>query len=182
MLLPRIKGWVLAWRLRLHGHKVGRNLISKDWNPFTCSLSSHRTITLGDNVIFGRNLQIWVKHGAELVMGDGCVLGGDSYVRASVSIRWGEHSGAAEHSSIRDANHGTDLGTDFMDQRSVYGPISIGRDVWIGAGCRILKGSKIPDGCVIGANSIVLEKSKLEPNCIYGGSPVRFLKKREAKE
>ena len=90
--------------------------------------------------------------------------------------------GVAEHSCVRDANHGTELGTDFMVQRSVYGPIVIGRDVWVGAGCRILKGATIPDGCVIGANSIVLEKSVLEPNCIYGGSPVRFLKRREAKE
>lgn len=182
MLLPKIKGCLLAWRLRLHGHKVGRNLRSKDWDPFTCSISSRRTITLGDNVFLGRNLQIWVKHGAELAIADRCVLCGDSYVRASVSIRIGEHSSIAEHSSIRDANHGTALGTDFMDQPSSYGPISIGRDVWIGAGCRILKGSKIPDGCVIGANSTVLEKSKLEPNCIYGGSPVRFLKRRQAQE
>ena len=182
MLPPRLKGWVLAWRLRLHGHKVGRNLRSKDWNPFTCSLSSHRTITLGDNVVFGRNMQIWVKRGAELILGDGCVFGGDSYVRASMSIRMGDHSGVAEHSSIRDANHGTELGIDILAQRSDHVPIAIGRDVWIGAGCRILKGATIPDGCVIGANSIVLEKSVLESNCIYGGSPVRFLKRREAKE
>ncbi len=182
MLPPRLKGWVLAWRLRLHGHKVGRNLRSKDWNPFTCSLSSHRTITLGDNVVFGRNMQIWVKRGAELILGDGCVFGGDSYIRASVSIRMGNHSALAEHSSIRDANHGTVLGSDVLTQHSVYGPIVIGRDVWIGAGCRILKGASIPDGCVIGANSVVLEKSVLEPNCIYGGTPVRFLKRRETQE
>ena len=127
-------------------------------------------------------MQIWVKRGAELILGDGCVFGGDTYVRASMSIRFGDHSGAAEHSSIRDSNHGTVLGVDFLAQRSESGPIVIGRDVWIGAGCRILKGATIPDGCVISANSIVLEKSKLEPNCIYGGSPVRFLKRREAKE
>ena len=182
MSLPKIKGRVLAWRLRLHGHKVGCNLRSDDWNPFACSLSSHRSITLGDNVFLGRNMRIWVKHGAELVLGDGCVLSGDSYIRASTSIRMGDHSAVAEHSSIRDANHGTALGSDVLAQHSVYGPIVIGRDVWIGAGSRILKGAAIPDGCVIGANSIVLETSVLEPNCIYGGSPVRFLKRREAKE
>ena len=76
MLLSKIKGWFLAWRLRLHGHKVGRNLISWDWNPFTCSLSSRRAITLGDNVVFGRNMHIWVKRGAEFVMGDGCINSG----------------------------------------------------------------------------------------------------------
>ena len=57
-------------------------------------------------------------------------------------------------------------------------PCHIGNDVWIGAGCRILKNAAIPDGCVIGANSVVLGKSALEPGGVYGGAPVRLLKRR----
>lgn len=176
--MHRVKGLTLALRLRLHGHKVGRGLASAMWNPFDCSLSSRRRIEIGDDVRFGRNMCIWVKRGAELVIGDGFIFTGDSYVRAAHSIRLGDHGSMAEFSSMRDSNHGTAAGTYCMSQPSAHGAITVGRDVWIGAGCRILMGATIPDGCVIGANSMVLRSSVLEPGGIYGGSPVKFLKWR----
>ena len=37
------------------------------------------------------------------------------------------------------------------------GDIEIGNNVWIGAGCIILRGSKIGDNCVIAAGTIVRE-------------------------
>ena len=45
-------------------------------------------------------------------------------------------------------------------------PIVIGNHVWIGMNCQILKGSLIPNGCVIGAGSIVTKRLETE-NCIY---------------
>ncbi len=173
-----IRGTVLAWRLRLHGHKIGRGLSSRTWNPFACSLSFHRKITIGNHVSFGKNLSLWVKHGAELTIGDNCIFTGDSYVRSSGAIRFGAHVLVAEFVSVRDANHGTAAGSFIDGQRSDHGSVAIGTDVWIGAGSRILKNSKIPDGCVIAANSVVLGSSSLEAGGIYGGSPVRLLKMR----
>lgn len=173
-----IRGAVLAWRLRLHGHKVGRRLASRAWNPFECSLSGRRKISIGDGVSIRRNVSFWVKRGAELAIGDGCLFTGDTYVRAARSIRFGSHVLVAEFVSVRDANHGTAAGRSIAEQLSEHGPVEIGNDVWIGAGCRILKGARIPDGCVIAANSVVLESSGLEPDGIYGGVPVRLLKKR----
>lgn len=40
--------------------------------------------------------------------------------------------------------------------------VSIGRNVWIGAGCIILKGVHIDDGCVIAAGTMVVKD--IEPN------------------
>ena len=49
-------------------------------------------------------------------------------------------------------------------------------DVWIGCRSLILKGSKIPAGCVIGANSTVM--SGLEFNkSVYAGIPVKCVKR-----
>ena len=178
-IMDRIRGTVLAWRLRLHGHKVGRGLSSKMWNPFACSLSAKRRITIGDRVTLGRNMYLWVKRGAELAIGSDCAFTGDTYVRASQSIRFGSHVLVAEFASVRDANHGTVAGLRIDTQPSKHGTVEIGSDVWIGAGTRILKDSKIQDGCVIAANSVVLGSSVLEPDCIYAGSPVRLVKKRK---
>ena len=179
-LARKFRGWQLAVRLRLHGHKVGRGLTSDSWNPFACSLSSKRRIAIGSNCHFGRNLFIWVKRGAEFTLGDNCVFGGDSYIRISCAFRMEDHCSMAEHGSIRDANHGIAAGEDFMDQPSFHAPITVGRDVWIGAGCRILAGATLPDGCIIGANSVVLKGSSLVPGGVYGGVPVRLLKMRPA--
>lgn len=52
--------------------------------------------------------------------------------------------------------------------------IEIESDVWIGANCYILKGTRIRRGSVIGANSVV--KGEIPSNCIAAGSPAKFIK------
>lgn len=53
--------------------------------------------------------------------------------------------------------------------------IQIGNHVWMGAGASALKGSVIPDGCVIGMNSLV-NRELDEKESLYVGSPVRKVK------
>jgi acetyltransferase-like isoleucine patch superfamily enzyme len=54
-------------------------------------------------------------------------------------------------------------------------PIIIGNRVWIGENVQILKGTVIPDGCVISSMSRV-SGVFTEPNCIIGGSPARVIR------
>lgn len=53
--------------------------------------------------------------------------------------------------------------------------IVIGNKVWIAANCTLLKGTIIPNNCVIASNSL-LNKKYLNPNRIIGGMPARELK------
>ena len=53
--------------------------------------------------------------------------------------------------------------------------IIIGNYVWIGLGCKILKGSEISDGSVIGAGSLVSGKFS-EENVIIVGNPAKIIK------
>lgn len=53
--------------------------------------------------------------------------------------------------------------------------IQIGKKVWIGMKTLILKGSKIPDGCVVGAGSLVAGAIQ-EKESVVGGNPLRTLK------
>lgn len=53
--------------------------------------------------------------------------------------------------------------------------ISIGSHVWIGADATILKGSKIPSGCVIGHSSFVCSILN-QTNSIYAGMPASLKK------
>ena len=56
--------------------------------------------------------------------------------------------------------------------------VIIGNHVWLTAHCRVLKGSVIPDDCVIGNSAIVsgqLEKS----HAIYAGHPIKIVKENK---
>ena len=52
--------------------------------------------------------------------------------------------------------------------------VMIGNNVWIAANVDILKGSEIPNNCVIGYNSCISKKFK-EDSCIIGGYPAMIL-------
>jgi acetyltransferase-like isoleucine patch superfamily enzyme len=53
--------------------------------------------------------------------------------------------------------------------------IEIGNRVWIGSNVTVLKGSKIPDGCVVASGSIVTSVFH-EPNCLIAGNPAKEIK------
>ncbi len=52
---------------------------------------------------------------------------------------------------------------------SSKGPVTIGNDVWIGRGARILSGVSIGDGAVIGAHSVVARS--VRPYAVVVGNP-----------
>jgi acetyltransferase-like isoleucine patch superfamily enzyme len=55
-------------------------------------------------------------------------------------------------------------------------PVSIGDDVWIGAGATILPGVTIGNGCVVAAGSVVTRS--FEEFSVVGGVPARVISSR----
>ena len=83
----------------------------------------------------------------------------------------------AAHVVIASFDHNfDDLDKPIRMQGITRKPISIGNDVWIGAGAKILGGSHIADGCVIGANAVL--KGTTLPFGVYVGNPARLIKMR----
>ena len=60
------------------------------------------------------------------------------------------------------------------DWERVSAPVSIGDDVFIGTGARVMKGVTIGNGCVIGAGSLVV--SDIAPYTIAAGSPAKSVR------
>lgn len=56
-------------------------------------------------------------------------------------------------------------------------PIVIGDKVWIGVGCKVLKGVTIGEGAVIAAGSVVVKD--VPAWTLWGGNPATFIKKIE---
>jgi acetyltransferase-like isoleucine patch superfamily enzyme len=53
-------------------------------------------------------------------------------------------------------------------------PITIGNDVWIGAGSMVLPGVTIGDKCVVGANSVVM--NDVPSGSVVAGSPAKLIR------
>ncbi len=120
-----------------------------------------------------------------LVLGDRAFIGRHSVIVTQARIDDRSDTLIAEHCSIRDQNHhlDPDQRRREVDAQSVRraleggidtAPIVIGSNVWIGAGVRILKGSRIGDRTVVGANAVV--RDELPADVVAAGIPARVLR------
>jgi acetyltransferase-like isoleucine patch superfamily enzyme len=55
-------------------------------------------------------------------------------------------------------------------------PVCIGNHVWISHGVSILKGSIVPDGCIVGAKALIGNKF-VDKNCLIAGIPAKVCKR-----
>ena len=126
--------------------------------PFYCD--DGQNIFLGKN--FYANFNFIVLDGAKVVIGDNVVVG------PNVTIVTADHP---IHPKSR---------TDGESFPITCKSITIGNDVWIGAGVTILKGVTIGDGAVIGAHSLVTKD--IPPMVVAVGTPCRVLREITDKD
>jgi acetyltransferase-like isoleucine patch superfamily enzyme len=113
---------------------------------------------------------------AVIEIGDNTRISG-SCIHAYKKITIGRNCLIAANCQIIDGN-GHDLSFTQVNNRiNTLGEakeIMIEDNVWIGANCIILPGSKIGQGSVISAGSVV--SGNIPPMCLAGGNPVKILK------
>lgn len=173
----KAKGMLYKIYLLSCGCKVGKGLKCKNF-PIMRTLP-HKNIILGNNVNIGYRVTLDISHSGKLIIGNRVNLTQDIIISALEKVEIGDDALIAENVSIRDGDHKFEIDRKINQQDFSKKAIKIGSDVWIGAGSRILKGSKIEEGCVVAANSIILEKTNTEAFNIYVGSPAKQLKKRD---
>ena len=89
----------------------------------------------------------------------------------------GKNSLIAMHCRILSANHTIPSKEELIRaQPNVLLPVTIGNDVWLGAGVTVLGGVIIGDGCVGGAGAVVTKD--LPPYSIAMGVPATVIKMR----
>lgn len=100
-----------------------------------------------------------------------------TYIDATGSISIGDDVSIAHGVSILSTEHAfTDRTIPIRDQGLQSRPTTIGPNVWIGAGVRILAGTSIGEGCVVAAGAVV--KGDIPQNAVIGGVPARVIKFR----
>ena len=112
---------------------------------------------------YGYNVQI----GAEVFLNFNCV------VLDAMPVTIGDRTQIASAVQILAADHPTDVE---LRRSGVENgrPVTIGADVWIGAGAILCPGVKVGDGSVIGAGSVVT--GDIQPGVVAFGNPCRAVR------
>ena len=90
-------------------------------------------------------------------------------------ISIGDYSGLGPGTCIFSSNHQFKAGTNYVEQPWTEKSVTIGKNVWVGAGCTILPGVTIGDDSVVAAGSVVTRD--LPAGSIVGGVPAKSLKR-----
>lgn len=129
----------------------------------------------GDNVIFGAGSKICVFKNAELIIGNNFENTANVTIICTREISIGCNFLASWKTCIMDNDfHSVENLVDGLSS-NMEDPVHIGDNVWMGMGTTILKGSQIPNGCIIGAGALV-NKKFTEDNCLIAGSPATIKK------
>lgn len=175
--------------------------IIRAWGCFWCRI--HGVETTGSALIHGIP-HVKIKSGARIILGNGTTLnvsrwsnplndsrGMKLYAGPGANISFGNNSGASTSKIIAYSGiyigegsligagclicdsdmHEVPLGSDKPVKSA---PIRIGKHVFIGANCTILKGVNIGDGAVIGAGAVVT--GDIPPASLAAGRPARVLR------
>lgn len=157
------------------GLKIGRRPKIKSRVQFRYKRGS---IQIGKKLLLESGVVIDAQ-GGRIVLGDHVSLNDYTVLLGHGGITIGHDVRIAAHVVIASFDHNfDDVSSPIRTQGITLKPITIGDDVWIGAGAKILGGSNIGKGCVIGANAVV--KGDTVPFGVYIGSPARLLKMRGA--
>lgn len=98
-------------------------------------------------------------------------------IYARESIRIGDNTKIGGNTKIMDNDfHPVDpsLRLECSNRSMGVRPIEIGKNVFIGCNCLILKGTKIGDNTTIGAGSVV--SGIIPANCVAAGNPAKLIK------
>lgn len=116
-----------------------------------------------------------LKIGAEVAINHHCTLDGG---RAGIQI--GARTRIAAHSQLYAFNHGMKYGQPIYQQAVSSRGITIGEDVWLGAGVGIVDGVKIGNHAVIGMHSVVTHD--VDDYMIVVGNPSKVIGDRRHKK
>jgi acetyltransferase-like isoleucine patch superfamily enzyme len=137
-------------------------------------------ITIGDGCSLHGGVTLWTHdygpgHG-EIVLGRRVTMLHNVTLNSWERILIGDESAFGDGCYVQDNDHGTEPGLPIMRQPCHGAPITIGRDVWFGARCMVLKGVSVGDGTVVGGGSVVVKS--LPAGVVAVGVPCRPVKRR----
>ncbi|MDF9798364.1 acetyltransferase-like isoleucine patch superfamily enzyme [Catalinimonas alkaloidigena] len=160
-------------------------------------------ILVDPSVTIGRNVQLKTgannKDKGKLKIAERCILttgvilecwGGSIEIERSTfigpytviyghgGVKIGNNTLISMHTKIISSNHTIpERNINIKSCPDIQMPVSIGNDVWIGAGATILGGVTIGNGCVVAAGAVVTKS--IPSYSIVAGIPAKIIRKRK---
>lgn len=167
------------WRLaRLRALVAGRVPATTQFDG-PVLVAGRPRLTLGEHCRLGHEVFFETGPHGSITVGGHTRINRGTLIVAHTRLTIGRDVLIGEYVSIRDADHGLELGSPMRTQPHTAAPITIGSDVWIARGAVILKGVTIGDGAVIAANSVVTRA--VPAHAIVAGAPARVLRFRSER-
>ena len=127
--------------------------------------------SVGKDAVF--TAPFWCDYGYNITVGDRFYANHNLVITDGARVTFGDHVFIAPNCCITTAEHAID-----PEQRraglEIAKPITVGNNVWIGAGTTVLAGVTIGDNTVIGAGSVVTKS--IPDNVVAVGVPCRVMR------
>lgn len=148
----RVAGWrLLLWR---RGGRMGRGCTIQPGVCLACAPG--RPILIGRGVRLMRGAVLSTSRSGRIELEDNVYVGEYGVLTSNARIHIGRDTIIAPHADLVDFDHGfADAEACVIDQPLRAAPIEIGRNVWLGAGVKVLRGVRIGDRAVVGAGAVV---------------------------
>jgi acetyltransferase-like isoleucine patch superfamily enzyme len=156
---------------------IGDNVIIDDYAVLDAKGSTNQGITIGNNVMIGRNTVISCKNG-NIAIGDNTNIAMNCFIQSAKEVNIGKNNliapycyviGGGDHETAR-----TDL--PIIAQGQIVRGITIKDNCWIGADAKVLDGVQIERDSIIGAGAVVTKS--IPEYSIAVGVPAKVLKDR----
>ena len=187
-LIPELMGqiWLLFYKLLYRHIKVGKKV--KCWGRILITKSPDSNIVIGDNVrivsdCVRASIGLYSKckirafSQSKIIIGNNVALNGTAITCRTTSIEIGAGTIIASNCIIIDS----DFHAPWPPENRTYNMgyerdrgVKIGKNVWIGVNCIILKGVTIGENSILGAGSVVA--NDIPPNVIVRGNPAKIIK------
>ena len=132
---------------------------------------------MGENVIF--TPPFWCDYGYNISVGDFFYSNHNLIITDGAEVTFGNNVFIAPNCCFTTAEHAIDP-QQRRDGLEIAKPITVGNNVWIGAGATVLAGVTIGDNSVIGAGSVVTKD--IPANVVAVGNPCHVLRKIGEKD
>ena len=127
---------------------------------------------MGENVIF--TPPFWCDYGYNISVGDFFYSNHNLIITDGAEVTFGNNVFIAPNCCFTTAEHAIDP-QQRRDGLEIAKPITVGNNVWIGAGATVLAGVTIGDNSVIGAGSVVTKS--IPSGVVAVGVPCKVMRK-----
>jgi acetyltransferase-like isoleucine patch superfamily enzyme len=156
--------------------RIGDGTVIDDHVVLDAKGISNRGITLGSGVFLGRNTILSCKDG-DIELGDNVNIGFNSEIFSGSRVTVGAYGLFAAYTYLVGGGHEfARLDVPVIEQERVSQGITLGENVWLGAGVKVLDGVTIGRNVVVGAGALVTKN--LPDGVVAAGVPARVVRQR----